>query len=163
MIDGDLVNDHMRVVELLMGKDFSLDNYMHVMGAAVVLNGRSEDYFRDRDTIVTIIENHSEKNVATLEGVHQECIVGVNHSPLSTFDTNRFVKTFDGLQAFNYDVWFSKKVAEMILPRPNQALDRQRFIMGRVMMSVATLMVITDGSQRLIMRLPSEDKTDIKA
>ena len=58
------------------------------------------------------------------------------------------------MQAFGYDLWRSKQMAEKLLPYPDQAVDRQRFVMARVMSTVATLMALTDGSQRLVLRLP---------
>lgn len=152
MTDRLLVDDHKRVVKLLLGDDFDRDNYLRVMGAAVVVNGRSEDYFRNREAVMDVLEKKAEGSIATLKGDHQECIVVVNLIPDTTLSSNRFADTFDGIQAFGYDLWRSVQMAHKILPRPEQALDRQRFIMGRVMTTVATLMALTDGSQRLVLR-----------
>jgi hypothetical protein len=63
-----LVDDHKRVVKMLLGPHFDRDNYLRVMGAAVVVNGRSEDYFRGREGIIDILESKSQKSIATLIG-----------------------------------------------------------------------------------------------
>lgn len=159
MTDSGLVDDHKRVVKMILGKNFDRDTYLRVMGAAVVVNGRSEEYFRGREEIIDVLEKRSHKSIATLKGDHQEGLVVVNLVPLTTFSSNRFSDTFGGLQGFGYDLWRSIEMAEKLLPRPDQSVDRQRFIMARVMSTVATLMALTDGTQRLLIRLPG-DVTD---
>ena len=154
MTDPSLVDDHKRVVKALLGGQFDRDTYLRVLGAAVVVNGRSEDYFRNREAIIDILEKLSRKSVATLNGEHQECIVCINFVPGTTLSSNRFAESFGGAQAFGYDIWRSVQMAGRILPRPDQAVDRQRFVMARVMSTVATLMALTDGSQRLLLRMP---------
>ncbi len=49
MTDPSLVDDQKRVIKILMGKDFNRDIFLRDMGAAVVVNGRANDYFRDRE------------------------------------------------------------------------------------------------------------------
>jgi hypothetical protein len=161
MTEPGLVDDHKRVVKSLLGSSFDRDTYLRVMGAAVVVNGRSQDYFRNREAIIDLLEKRSKKSVATLKGEHQECMVSVNFIPGTTLSSNRFSEEFGGIQAFGYDIWRSVQMAGKLLPRPDQAIDRQRFIMARVMSTVATLMALTDGSQRLILRMPaSAARTD---
>jgi hypothetical protein len=154
-----LVDDHKRVVKELLGSEFDRDTYLRVMGAAVVVNGRSEDYFRNREAVMEVLENRTPGSVATLKGHHQEAIVSVNLVPNTTLASNRFAESFGGIQAFGYDLWRSKQMAEKLLPRPDQAVDRQRFVMARVMSTVATLMALTDGSQRLVLRIPGVDNS----
>ena len=155
MTDTSLVDDHKRVIKLPMGDAFDRDIYLRVMGAAVMVNGRSEDYFKGREEIINILEARDKKSVTTLKGIHQECLVVVNMVPHTTLSSNRFSTTFNGIQAFGYDVWRSMEIADKILPRPDQAEDRQRFVMARIMTTVATLMALTDGTQRLLIRLPA--------
>lgn len=157
MTEPDLVDDHKRVVKFLLGAQFDRDTYLRVMGAAVVVNGRSQDYFRNREAIIDLLEKRSKKSVSVLEGEHQECIVAVNFVPGTTLSSNRFAKEF-GVQAFGYDIWRSVQMATKLLPRPDQAVDRQRFVMARVMSTVATLMALTDGSQRLVLRMPVDGR-----
>lgn len=151
----ELVDDHKRVVKLLLGKDFNRDIYLRIMGAAVLVNGRSEDYFRDRESIIDILEERNKKSIATLKGNHQECIVVVNLVPNTTLASNKFSSTFGDIQAFGYDLWRSKQIASKLLPRPDQQAERERFIMARVMSTVATLMALTDGTQKLVLRTPA--------
>ncbi len=152
MTQPNLVDDHKRVVKLLLGEQFDRENYLRIMGAAVVVNGRSEDYFRGRENIIDILEKRSKNSIATLKGDHQECIVIVNLVPNTTLASNRLADSFDGIQAFGYDLWRSMEMATKLLPGPDQGVDRERFVMARVMSTVATLMALTDGSQRLILR-----------
>lgn len=155
MMQPDLVDDHKRIVKELLGSQFNRDNYLRNMGAATVLNGRSADYFRDREGIIDILEKRVKNSIATLKGDHQECLVVVNMVPGTTLSSNRFADEFDGVQAFGYDLWRSIEMAQKLLPRPDQEADRQRFIMARVMSTVATLMALTDGTQRLLIRIAS--------
>jgi hypothetical protein len=43
----------------------------------------------------------------------------------------------------------------MLFPMPSQQVDRERFIHARVMLTIATLMALTDGSLSVIVRLPT--------
>jgi hypothetical protein len=156
MTRPDLVDDHKRVVKLLLGKQFNRDNYLRVLGAAVVVEGRSEDYFRGREEIIDRLEKRAKKSIATLKGAHHECLVVVNLVPGTTLSSNRLADAFDGVQAFGYDVWRSMEMANKLLPRPDQVLARQRFVMARVMTTVATLMALTDGTQRLVLRIEAQ-------
>jgi hypothetical protein len=155
MTDRTLVDDHKRVVESLLGAQFDRDDYLRVMGAAVLVNGRSEEYFRGREAVLDMLEARSKKSIAVLKGVHQEGLVVVNMVPKTTLSSNRFSHEFNGMQAFGYDLWRSVEMAGKVLPRADQEQDKQRFIMARVMSTVATLMALTDGSQRLVLRTPS--------
>jgi hypothetical protein len=154
MTQKGLVDDHKRVVKLLLGPKFDRDNYLRVMGAAVVVNDRSEEYFRGREEIIDILEQRDKKSIATLKGDHQECVVVVNLVPGTTLASNRLAEALEGVQAFGYDLWRSMEMAGKLLPRPDQAHDRERFVMARVMTTVATLMALTDGTQRLVLRVP---------
>jgi len=154
MTSPELVDDHKRVVKLLLGPKFDRELYLRVMGAAVLVNGRSEDYFRGREAIIDILESKDNKSISTLKGDHQECIVVVNMVPGTTLASNRLSETFKGVQAFGYDLWRSLQMTTKLLPRPDQDEDRDRFVMARVMSTVATLMALTDGTQQLVLRMP---------
>lgn len=153
MTNPHLVEDHKRIVKSLLGGDFNRDNYLRVLGAAQVVNGRSEEYFRNRESIIDILEKRYAKSISVLKGHHKECLVIVNMVPNTTLSSNRFSEKYDGIQAFGYDLWRSRQMAERILPLPSQELDRQRFVMARIMSTISTLMALTDGSQKLIVRI----------
>jgi hypothetical protein len=154
MTNPSLVDDHKRVVKMLLGDEFDRESYLRIMGASVLVNGRSEEYFRNRKTVIDILEKRAKNSVAILHGSHSECIIVVNTIPNTTLASNRFAEMFNGTQAFGYDIWYSKQIATLLMPRPDQITDRLRFITARVMYVVATLMVLTDGSQRIIVRVP---------
>ncbi len=156
MTDLHLVDDHKRVVKLLLGKKFDRETYLRIMGAAVLVNGRSEDYFRGREEIMDILDKRAKKSISTLKGDHKECLVVVNLVPNTTLSSNELSKQANGIQAFGYDLWRSLEMAQKLLPRPDQYIDRDKFIMARVMSTVATLMALTDGTQRLIIRTEKE-------
>lgn len=156
MTNSDLVEDHKRLVKLLLADEFNRDNYLRVLGAGLVLESRSNGYFAERGQIIDLLEQKCPGSVSTLKGDHNEGIVIVNFVPDTTLASNRFADTF-GIQAFGYDIWRSKQLAEALLPMPSQQLDRARFITARVMLSIATLMALTDGSLQLLARVQSDE------
>jgi hypothetical protein len=159
MINPALVEDHKRLTKLLLNENFDRDNYLRVLGAGLVLESRANGYFADREQILDLLETKCPDSVSTLEGTHQEGIVIVNLVPNTTLASNRFADSF-GVQAFGYDLWRSKQLAQTLLPLPSQTLDRERFVTARVMLSIATLMALTDGSLQMLMRVPTQDRTN---
>ncbi len=155
LTDFSLVEDQKRLVKTLLGSDFDRDNYLRVLGAGLVLRSRSHGYFAGRGEILDLLEKKAPNSVSVLEGHHKEALVLVNFVPNTTFSSNRFADEHDGMQAFGYDLWRSKQLARSLFPLPSQDVDRQRFVMARVMITVATLMTLTDGSQRMLIRLPA--------
>lgn len=153
MTDPHLVEDQKRLVKSLMGADFNRDNYLRVLGAGLVLRSRSNGYFAGRGEILDLLEKKAPGSVSTLEGTHKEALVLVNFVPGTTFSSDRFAAEHDGMQAFGYDLWRSRQLAASLFPLPSQVVDRDRFVMARVMITVATLMTLTDGSQRLFARI----------
>lgn len=154
MTDSELVDDQKRILKILLSNGFKRDVFLRNLGAALVVNGRSKDYFRGRESIIDVLEDKSKGCVSTLRGDHKECIVVVNFVPGTTFSSNRFADDHGGIQAFGYDIWRSKEIAKKILPLPDQEDDRDQFVMARLMSTVATLMALTDGTQRLLVRIP---------
>ena len=153
MTDPRLVEDHKRLVKALLATDFKRENYLRVLGAALVLRSRSHNYFAGRGEILDLLEKKAPKSVSVLEGRHNEAFVIVNFVPDTTFSSNRFASEHDGLQAFGYDLWRSKQLASSLFPLPMQKEDRDHFVMARVMITIATLMTLTNGSQRLLARV----------
>jgi hypothetical protein len=156
MVDPDLIDDHKRVVgDIMKPIGFNRNIYLQNVGAAAVLNGRRQDYFRGKETIIDTLESRTSKKMPVLEGEHKECLFIVNFVPGTTMSSNRFADKFEGMQAFGYDLWRSIEMAGKIMPTPQEADDRERFITARVMTTIATLMALTDGSQRLVIRKPA--------
>jgi len=153
MLEPKLVDDHKRIVRDILRNDFIRDIYLRNLGAVTVLNGQSERYFRDRQEVLNILETNQKSSVATLSGSHQEVFVIINFVSDTTFDSNKFSQENNGVQAFGYDIWRSKQIAGLLLPRPEQSADRANFIIARVMYTIATLMALTDGSQEVFYRI----------
>lgn len=154
MTDPALVEDHKRLVKTILDGDFNRDNYLRVMGAGLVLRSRSTDYFARREDILDELERKAPGSISVLEGTHQETLCIVNFVPQLTLASNRFSSEHTDMQAFGYDIWRSKQLSATLFPLPSQIVDRDRFVMARVMITIATLMALTDGSQRLLIRLP---------
>ncbi len=150
MVDSSLVRDHERLVRLLLGDTFNEEMYLHVMGAAVMIEGRADEYFEGRDKSVEMLEERIHHKVPVLHGEHQECFVIINLVEDTTFDNKRFAEDYHGMQAFNYDFWQTLKGADAIFGKGTR--ERDLFVTARAMTAVATLMVLTDGTQRLIVR-----------
>ena len=152
MTDPELVEDHKRIVKTILDIDFNRDNYLRVLGAGLVLRSRSNDYFAGRSKILDVLEDRAPGSVSVLKGTHQEVLFIVNMIPDTTLASNRFSSDHDGKQAFGYDLWRSKQLSMMLFPLPSQQQDRERFVMARVMITIATLMALTDGSLHCIVR-----------
>jgi len=155
MTDPSLVEDHTRLVKALLDGAFDRDDYLRVLGAGLVLCSRSHDYLAGRGETLNLLEQKAPHSVAVLNGPHQEALVVVNLVPGTTLTSNRFADDHHGVQAFGYDLWCSKQLAEMLFPLPSQMVDRHRFVMAQVIITIATLMTLTDGSQRLFVRAPT--------
>jgi len=156
MIDPTLVEDHKRLVRTILDTDFNRDHYLRVLGAGLVLRSRSDGYFAGRRGILDLLEDKAPNSVSVLEGHHREVCVVVNLVSGTTLSSNRFAADHDGAQAFGYDLWRSRQLAQMLFPLPSHQVDRERFVHARVMLTIATLMALTDGSLSLLLRLPSD-------
>ena len=159
MSDATLVEDSKRLTRAILAEDFERDDFLRVLGASLVLNSHAEDYFAQNGELLPLLESAAPGSVSTLNGSHNEKLVIVNFIPGTTFASNRFAQEHDGMQAFGYDVWRSKELASMLLPQDSQSVDRYRFITARVMVTIATLMALTDGSLQLLFRFPPQDAT----
>ncbi len=155
MTNPRLVEDHKRLVKSILDEHFNRDHYLRVMGAALVLQSRSTGYFHGRSEILDLLERTAPGSVSMLEGHHREALVVVNLVPGTTLASNRFAAQHEGLQAFGYDLWRSRQLVGALFPLPSQDVDRQRFIHARVMLTIATLMALTDGSLPALIRLPA--------
>jgi hypothetical protein len=151
MTNPKLVEDHKRIVKTLLGDDYDRSSYLCVMGAALVLQSRSNEYFRDNEKVLDIIEDRAPGSVSTLEGKHEEAFVFVNFVENTTLSSNRFYKNY-GVQAFGYDVWRSKQLAHQLLDLHADETFYRNFLHARVMITIATLITLTDGSQTLVAR-----------
>ncbi|MDO5671548.1 MAG: cadmium-containing carbonic anhydrase [Actinomycetaceae bacterium] len=154
MTNPGLVEDHKRLVKLILGDAFVRDDYLKILGAAMVLQSRSVNYFAARGEILDLLEKKAPGSVSILEGDHREGVVIVNLVEGTTLASNRFADDHEGVQAFGYDFWRSEQLAHKIFPLPRQSKDRRHITHARVMLTVATLMALTDGSLPIFIRCP---------
>lgn len=152
MLDPTLAADHKKLVSVLLGDQFSQNLYTEILDAAEALQPTPDDYMDDREKSVRDLEAMIGHAVPVLEGDHHECLVIINTVQGTTFATKHFSDTFHGMQAFNYDVWRTLEFAEKLYAEGSMSGSKEQFVMARVMTAVATLMVLTDGSQHLIVR-----------
>lgn len=155
MTNPQLVEDHKRLVKTLLADDFSRDDYLRILGAALVLQSRSDDYFRDNIKVLDTLEQKASGSVSVLEGSHEEAYVIVNLVEDTTFSSNRFSAEM-GVQAFGYDLWRSKQLAERLFGLSQSGNSYRRFVHARVMITIATLMTLTNGSQHIFVRQPAQ-------
>ncbi|MBH2007026.1 hypothetical protein I8H83_00275 [Candidatus Saccharibacteria bacterium] len=151
MTNPQLVEDHKRLVKTILADDFSRDDYLRIMGAALVLQSRSDEYFRDNSKVLDALEDKAPGSVSVLEGTHEEAYVFVNFVEGTTFSSNRFAAKF-GVQAFGYDIWRSKQLAHRLFGISHSDAAYKRFVHARVMITIATLMTLTNGSQHIFVR-----------
>lgn len=155
LTDPSLLEDHKRLTRAILDTMFVRDDYLRVLGAGLVLKSHSADYFSGRSAILDSLEKSAPGSVSTLEGQHKEKLVIINFVPDTTLASNRFSDEHDSMQAFGYDVWRSRQLAKMLLPLDSQEGDRMRFVTARVMITIATLMALTDGSLQVLFRVPA--------
>lgn len=177
---GHVTNDEtLQEVEVLtqalLGKAFDADVFDTVVGRLHRMNSIRSQYFKydekqndyafKREAMDVLRRNAEAEHhpVAKLIGDHNEMLLVVNYVPNTTFDRDRFWVDNDGeVQVFNYDLWRSFQLAEVLYPIDygTQTADeqsqnlraRQIFVMGRVMYAIATAMILTDGTVDLALR-----------
>jgi hypothetical protein len=126
-------------------------------------NNDPDGEFMYKKTIVDVIRRDAAKSdepVPSLSGSHNEVAVILNFVPQTTFDSDRFGYDNDNdLQAFGWDIWEMYQEAERLYPyRMNASIDTQRsaienrvkYITTRTFLGIATTMVLTDGTMRVV-------------
>lgn len=90
MIDSGLVEDHKRLVRVILDTAFDRDRYLRVLGAGTVLQSRATEYFAEREKIFPLLETAAPGSVSVLKGTHNEKLLIVNFVPNTTLASNRF-------------------------------------------------------------------------
>lgn len=98
--------------------------------------------------------------VPELEGPHNEVAVVLNFVEGTTFDTDRFsADNQNEIQVFGWDIWEMYQEAERLYPYDmyeNTAVQRtaiekrMKYVTTRTLLGIATTMVLTDGSIRVL-------------
>ncbi|HEX4774435.1 MAG TPA: hypothetical protein VH234_02880 [Candidatus Saccharimonadales bacterium] len=123
--------------------------------------------FLYKKTVVKLLRAEASKTqepVPSLTGPHNEVAAVLNFIPGTTFDTDRF--SFDNgnqIQVFAWDVWHMFEEARRLYrydmtKRYDEQLEaisnRMKYVTTRTLLGIATMMVLTDGSLRLIAATP---------
>lgn len=160
LIMGDAY-DGAHVVNGVIGRMLFLDALKPTYMPKVKNNPRGE--FLYKKTIVSTIRKAStaaQEPVPALTGAHNEVAAVLNFIPGKTFDSDRF--SFDNgnkIQAFGWDIWEVYEEATRLYPysmkadskKQSQAVRRRLYyITTRILLGIATLMVLTDGSLKVV-------------
>jgi hypothetical protein len=115
----------------------------------------------------TIVENirreagETAESVPTLIGKHNEVAVVLNFVKGMTFDSDAFsYDSMHDIQAFGWDIWEMYEEAARLYPyNMHKSVDvqrraienRMRYVTTRTLLGLATTMVLTDGSLRVVL------------
>jgi hypothetical protein len=156
LADPKYIKNIETLTKSLLKERFDAEIYDSVLGKAVRLQSHSSTYFHEgQETLLgKLHRSKNQKNVLEkLTGEHGEEIVIVNFVKGETFHRDRFSARHNHkIQAFNYDIWSTFEVAAKTYSNP---IEEMRFVTARVMHTIATLIALTDGSLRLLIRRPS--------
>lgn len=162
LILGDAY-DGLYIVNEVIGRMLYLDalkpTYMPREG------GDPTGEFHYKKTVVSTIRQEADKDksmdsVPSLTGPHNEIALVLNFVRGTTVDTDRFSHdNHNQLQLFAWDVWHMYEEAKRLYPykmyekveTQRAAVDkRMKYLTTRTLLGIATLMVLTDGSLRLV-------------
>jgi len=158
------------LAEQLLGVRYDDRAVDTILGRIINLQSVAERYFSiDSKTgiyaykqkLIAEMRKKGDK-VSRLVGPHYEVGLVVNAARATTFDTDRFsADNNNELQLFNYDIWFTLHVANLLYPvnhdvsyqtaKKNLRLQHE-YILCRTLLAIAVAMVLTDGSIQLIVR-----------
>ncbi|MGB3023793.1 MAG: hypothetical protein WBB39_03205 [Candidatus Saccharimonadales bacterium] len=160
-----------KLAQLIMGDTYDSEITDAVVGRLTALQGLSDEYlaydrhsntYGYRHEAISSIRRNSPYDVSQLCGPHREAAFVINLVPHTTFHVDQFTSDNGGeVSIFNYDFWRSLLIAEKLYPANSnsssdekdiQSLLRKRYITSRALLAVATCMVLTDGSQELMIR-----------
>jgi hypothetical protein len=164
LILGDAY-DGLYIVNEVIGRMLYLDalkpTYMPREG------GDPTGEFLYKKTVVSTIRQEADKSldsVPSLCGPHNEVALVLNYVQGTTIDTDHFSHDNQNqLQLFAWDVWHMYEEARRLYPYDmhdkveiqRAAVDkRMKYLTTRTLLGIATLMVLTDGSLRLVATTP---------
>ncbi len=156
------------LAQRLLGDNYSEAMVNELLGRFLFIQGNAETYFaHDEKGSFTYPQDAIERlqttdGVAKLMGPHNEVGLVINLIRNTTFHRDQFAVDSDHLmQLFGYDFWRSVELADKIpqlhhrdkpLSQEESKNLRDRFITSRLLFTIATAMVLTDGSIELIVR-----------
>jgi hypothetical protein len=146
----DAVKDIETMTALLLGENYSRDSFNEVIDAIQNILAEQNSYSVDKDNALEDLQAINQSGVETLTGQHGEVAVVVNLIEGTTLRRDDFNATTDSqIQVFNFDFWRSIEVSKSFESQPGMC---SRYLHGEVILAVAALMHLTDGSPRLLVR-----------
>ena len=122
---------------------------------------RKGNKFPYRPQTMKILREHNPNTVETMVGRHNEVALVVNTVSDTTLNRAKLNQDSKGaVQVFNYDVWTSVRIAEKLYPGDERM--QKLYLTGRVMLAIAIMMALTDGSLRLMVRVENGKKPENK-
>jgi hypothetical protein len=126
-------------------------------------NNNPDGEFIYKKTVVNTLRaeaDRADEVVPALAGPHNEVAMVLNFVPGTTFDNDRFSHDNNNeIQVFGWDVWHMYEEARRLyryamhhnVAEQRQAIeDRIKYVSTRTLLGISTLMVLTDGSLRLV-------------
>jgi hypothetical protein len=161
------------LTKLIIGKTYEHHMINEVVGRMLYLDALKPSYmpkegrvvtgeFLYKKTVVDLLrkEAGSKDAVPQLIGEHGEVAAVLNFVKGTTIDTDRF--SFDNkneIQVFGWDVWEIYEEAARLFPydmhdfplvQQSEIFERVEHIITRTLLGIATLMVLTDGSLKVV-------------
>jgi len=152
--DPEQIRDLAFVTQRLLGDHaYHRSNMNVVVANSVWLRAYKDRYFKGKDDVFNKLRTENPHGNPRLVGVHPEIAVVINNVENTTLHTDHLNAISGGkLMLFNYDFWMTRATAAQL---EGSAAMKSRYLHARTAVAVGTLMNITDGSQRLIIRNPS--------
>ncbi len=160
----------------MMGKAYEGNHLVNeVIGSMLLLDAvkpsympkeglKAENEFLYKKTVANLLRaeasERGEDNVPALEGNHAEVALVLNWVTGTTFDNDRFCFDNDGdIQVFGWDIWEVYEEAGRLYPysmydspgvQQEAISSRLKHVTTRILLGIATTMVLTDGSLKLV-------------
>lgn len=125
--------------------------------------GLPEGEFLYKQTVVDLLRAEmasGDENVPQLTGEHGEVAIVLNWVENTTFDNDRFAADNKGdIQVFGWDIWEVYEEASRLYPysmydslaHQHKLLSKRvKHITTRILLGIATTMILTDGSLKLV-------------
>lgn len=158
MLNPEFQKEFHRLIDAILPHEFQVRRVDDITNQLGKLNARAGQYFEvDQKTktpkykkaIIEKLQKDDPDAVGTMVGEHNECIFLVNKVKGTTFDRDALNADTEGkVQVFNYDLWGKIEMAKTLYP--NDTEKQHKYVICSVMFAMAALMVMTDGSLRVL-------------
>jgi hypothetical protein len=153
LFDYNHIEDLEQLTKMMLGQNFRSLNFDHTYTSSARLLAARGHYFAEMGQILNKLKEHNPAGATVQAGNHNEIIQIINLVPNTTFHGDHFnARTNGKIQAFNYDLWRTIDTADKLHTNPEL---QSRYLHSRAALAVGTLMHLTDGSQRFLIRLPT--------